>query len=146
MRYAILDPEDRDAEVAKRLKTCASYGPFKDHMARSNPISREFKRLSPASFRDSTIVLRYRTTSREIAAVIVDDIRDVDPRDVLVRKRGSDSPIRVSTLADCYEPLRYPCLLPHLDRSWWLELKKKTGLSDRRWEATSLNFSCRLQA
>ena len=93
-------------------------------MEHRNPVGQAFKALPVCRYTsmDATIVLRHERLTREVAAIIVDDERNVQPRDVIVQQKADDRPSTVNSLNSLYEVLRYPILFPNQKRGWGLDL------------------------
>lgn len=100
-------------------------------MEHRNPVGQAFKALPVCRYTsmDATIVLRHERLTREVAAIIVDDERNVQPRDVIVQQKADDRPSTVNSLNSLYEVLRYPILFPNQKRGWGLDLLSSGAVS-----------------
>lgn len=144
-RWFLIDPDARSAYFAKGGAACTkkSLGPtgyrlFEEFMRLRSPIGQAFKQVPVSQYTsmDATIVLRHKRQANEVAAVIVDDVRNVTVRDVIIQRKQDSSPTKISSLNALYEVLRYPVLFPTQHRGWGMDLNRckeilvvSTGLS-----------------
>ena len=133
MKWYLIDPADRDIKATNLGLNKTSYEKMAKYITENNSIAKNIKRIELADYSNFTIALKYRTGSSEIAAVFIDDERNVTPREFIYSRKGSTKPIQVSTLSGLYETMQYPCLNLRGGFGWDIETKKRSGLTQMKY-------------
>ena len=133
--WYLIDPDDRRKEAfgsGTRIQDRAMYKTFESYMQNQNPISQAFQKIPVDQFKTANVILRHNRLNNEVAAIMQDDIANVDPRELIIHKKGSSKPITVSPLCSEYEPLRYAVLFPGMNRGWGTDLRD-AGVTQRMY-------------
>ena len=127
MRWYLLDPNDRTTEAESRNLRNDAYKALDTYIKTHNHIAKEIVKIPANDHKTCTVALRYGPAAKEIAAVYIDDERNVTSREFVYCRRNSEKPIQVSTLTGLYEQLQYPCLFPDGNFGWDLFFKQQCG-------------------
>ena len=76
---------------------------------------------------------------------MMDDVRHLSPRQIMITRVNDTSPIQVSTLTSFYEPLQYVLLFPDGTAGWDEELRKQYKLTQMLYYRYTLCVRLQIQ-
>ena len=125
MRYYVSDPQDRYTSLGAKTLSASVIASLESFVTTHSAIAREIARIDPAMYEKHDLAFRFEPNSKDVAAVVFDQERNIKSRFVVFHTKSSTKPNRVSSLNALYEPLQYTILFPTGAAGWGLDLNER---------------------
>ena len=87
MKWYLIDPKDRDSKATNLGLNTTSYKIIAKYITEKNAIAKNIRRVDLPDYENYTVALKYGGASSEIAAVFIDDERNVTPREFIYSRK-----------------------------------------------------------